>query len=102
MCNIIKILPFKVKLFFIRVKTAIHILAKPKEHWFIICVTEDQLIKSLNGEESDLDGSFQRLTAYNVRQIIHDAANGIDFADLTLEKTSFQIEADEWLKNNKQ
>lgn len=84
--------------FFLRVKTAWHILTQKKKHWILLSVTEDDLYNTFGGKEYTVDIVAHKLQPYTYFQITKDFCALKDASDMDLLKAEMFAKAE--LRNN--
>lgn len=90
------------KKFTVRIKIVWAILTNRKPHWVIIMLSREDLVDLLQEDEDFWPEVYHHgLQRYNVMQIIDRIREGIDDADLVLEKARFEAMAEESLREDK-
>lgn len=82
------------KLFWMRLRTACKILFIHNRHWFLVCLTDDELKKHLTGKLENVTVINHKLHPYNTNTIIQCISNGIDKDELILQKAAFEGEVE--------
>lgn len=84
----IKLLKFKSRLL-----VAYRILFRKYDHWLIINVDKDNLIKLLKDEDFETDGYYHGIQPYVYFKMVERVASSKDEIDMMLEKAKFEAEA---------
>ena len=77
-----------------RIKIAYYVLFK-YQHFFVMNVTEENLIRQLNGEDYDIKGERCGLQNYNMNHIVKCWADMTDDDDMLLQKIQFEAMAED-------
>lgn len=87
-----KKLKVKWRKFKVRIQVAWCVLFK-YEHWFIVNLTEKQLIDHFKENDIDIQIKMCALWEYNVLALINHMHSSIDQDDLVLKKAEFEAKA---------
>lgn len=84
------------KKFKIRLHAAYRILFRKYNHWVILNVSDENLIKLLKDEDFDTDMLYHGVQPYVFYRIIKMVSNSKDDIDMVLDKAKFEADATEY------
>lgn len=77
-----------------RIRTAYKIIFRKYDHWVVLNVNDENLIKLLKEENFECDVEYHGLQPYVFRTMIKMVANEKDDNDMLLDKIIFEAEAE--------
>lgn len=80
--------------FFMRVKTAWHILTQKKKHWILLSVDKRELLNTFTDGEYTIDTCVHKMQPYTYFQITKEFCNQKDDTDMTLLKAEMFAKAE--------
>jgi len=80
--------------FKIRIKVCWRILTRKYNHWIILNLDDDNIVKLLKDEDFDLDGQYHGLQPYVCNRMIQQYASNLDEVDMICQKAEFQANAE--------
>lgn len=86
------------KLLSIRWQAAYQIFFGKRKHWFVVALSEDELINVFEGKETEVFITSHKLQEFNVNQIIRCMNRNINKDEYILQKAAFKAEVE--LRNN--
>lgn len=82
------------KLLFIRVRVCYNIMFMRHKHWFLVSVTDKELLEVFKDKNCTCLITYHRLDDYIVHEIIRRVYNSKDDIERILDKAAFQARAD--------
>lgn len=78
--------------FLIRIKVCWLILTRKYDHWFIVNLSEKELIKQIEGEDYEPKVYMHGIRSYMMNKTVKDWADSISEVDMICEKANMEAE----------
>lgn len=92
----------KFRKFILRLQVCYKILFNKWPHWFIVPLTEPQLIQLIKGDLHEITFTMHGLQKYNVMQMVIEMSECYDADDMVLMKGDYEAAAQELGDKNRE
>jgi len=82
----------------VRLRACWLILTRNYDHWFIVNLSKEDLIKLLNNQDFEVDAFLHGIQPYIFNTVIKTIADSKTDADMTLDRMLFEAKAEEKYK----